>query len=134
MSLRDKDLEVQSLFFFNLAPFCCKCGLWDGGFCFVPAPDPNFVPIKKSSLTRARPREGSFPYVMAFSESSDVGGSGGPFSKRARRGAPPSCFGHVQRTKRYTSRVNVGHPPFKDKPALYFPLNGAHPPRRFTPQ
>ena len=59
MSWRNKDLEVKSLFFFHLGTFRRRFGL-------LPALDIHFVPIKKSSLTRPRPREGAFSCVMAF--------------------------------------------------------------------
>jgi len=65
-SLRNKDLEVKSLFFFHLGTFRRRLGLRDGRFCFLPALDHHFVPIKKSSLTRPRPGEGAFSCVMAF--------------------------------------------------------------------
>jgi hypothetical protein len=42
----------------------------------------------------------------------DVGCSSGPFSKSARRGAPPVSFLlNGQEPRRYTSRVNRAHPP-----------------------
>ncbi len=40
---------------------------WGSGmaFCFLPALDPHFVPIKKSSLTKARPPEGIFFWMQS---------------------------------------------------------------------
>jgi hypothetical protein len=35
-------------------------------FCFLPTLDPHFVPIKKSSLTRPRPREGGLFFRHGF--------------------------------------------------------------------
>jgi hypothetical protein len=52
-SLKNKDLEVNSLFFFHLGTFRCRLGPF-------PTLDPHFFPIKKSILTRARPGEGPF--------------------------------------------------------------------------
>ena len=42
-----------------------RLGLRDGRFCFLPALDPHFVPIKKSSLTKARPAEGIFFWMRS---------------------------------------------------------------------
>jgi hypothetical protein len=58
-SLGNKDLEVKSLFFYHLAPFYWGLGFRRGRFFGFPASDPHFVPIKKSSLTKGRPREGA---------------------------------------------------------------------------
>jgi hypothetical protein len=57
-SLKNKDLELKSLFSFDLEPTSAAgWGTGDGRFCFVPALDAHFVPIEKSSLTKARPRK-----------------------------------------------------------------------------
>src|ERR1019366_606448 len=72
-SLRNKDLEVKSLFFFQLGTFRRRFGLRAGHLCLLPALDPHFIPIKKSSLTKVGPREGAFSCVMAFWAMTRVG-------------------------------------------------------------
>jgi len=84
-SLRNKGLEVKSLFFFHLGTFRCRLGLRDGRFCFLPTLDPHFVPIKKSSLTRPRPGEGAFSCVMASGANSFDSAQGRRQRRKARR-------------------------------------------------
>src|ERR1019366_3662704 len=60
-SLRNKGLEVKSLLFFDLEPLPLPVG-GSGMAAFASSRRwiPHFVPIKKSSLTKGRPPEGSF--------------------------------------------------------------------------
>ena len=65
-SLRNKDLEVTSLFFFHLGTFCRRFGLWDGRFLLSPDVGPPFRPDQKVKLDKSEATRGAFSCVVAF--------------------------------------------------------------------
>jgi hypothetical protein len=105
--LRNKDLEVKSLFFFHL-------GTFRRGFGLPPGVGPPFHPDQKVKLDKSEATRGGFPWMQSARHDKRYATSGiaAHFSKSEKWGTPIFFTAKILRTDAvYEPVLDVGHPP-----------------------